>query len=217
MIYSLLRALARAGSALALATLAMTGPVVAAPVGSFDFTESGGPATRVGGGLLFSESDGIGGWIGRLRTSTISGASFDTLATFAASPSSSSGGFDITGDVAFIFDDVDGATAVDDVLIGTFSGVLSGMGEDRVVDLTYALTGGSGLFAGFSGTGSSTLRYSVVGGEPYSYSGVGELSLVGPAAVPEPGTLVLVVFAVLAAWACTPLRRTGRLRAQFSI
>lgn len=213
MSHPVLHALRRTGTAAALAALTLGTSAQAAPVGSFDFIEFGGPLSGLGdGGLLFSPDDGIGGWIGRLATGVLPGiglAGFDTLATFFANPILATDSFGLTGEFTFVFDDVTGLTPGDDLLTGKLEGVLDLSPTSGLVRLVYAVTGGTGLFAGFTGTGTSGFSFTTLGGEPFSYSGAGELTLVGPAAVPVPGTLALAALGLLAAAGVAGSRRNA--------
>jgi hypothetical protein len=184
------------------AMLALALPVQAAPI-ALPYTEFGGPESAAGaGGLLFTPSLGFGGWIGVLQASTPGAGLFDTLTSFTAVENAATGGFDISGDFFFIFRDLDGLTPDDDRLEGTLTGTLvseAGNPAMQLIDVSYLVTAGSGLFSGFTGEGRSMIRYDSAGFEPYSYSGSGMLMLADPAAIPEPGTLALAGLGLLAA------------------
>ncbi len=181
----------------------LVGAAQAAPIPNpFVFDEFGGPDTpAMSGGLLFSPDVGLGGWIGVLQGTGPGAPSFDTLAFFDA-VADGVGGWDISGGFDFVFRDIDGLTPEDDTLSGTLAGTLApdpGNPALRRVNVLYTVVSGSGLFAGFSGFGSSMFSYDASGQEPYSYAGSGRLQLQDPALVPAPGTLALAALALLAA------------------
>jgi hypothetical protein len=186
-----------------LAAVLLAGAAQAAPIPNpFLFDEFGGPdSPAMSGGLLFSPDDGIGGWIGVLQGIGPMAPTFDTLVSFNAM-ADGAGGFGISGDFDFIFRDIDGLTPDDDTLTGTLVGTLMTDAGDpalRRVSVLYTVVSGSGLFAGFSGFGSSMFSYNASGDEPYSYAGSGQLRLQDPALVSAPGTLALAALALLAA------------------
>ena len=150
--------------------------------------------------LVFDAAAGSGGWNGEITGVTDAALSFAVLVTFDydAAQNHLLGIFEFTKAN-------DLASSISGSVMGGFTGASGSLAGGGQLELDYQVLGGTGLYAGSSGFGLSSLSFDPGATGDNNYSERGLL-----VAVPEPGMAALMAAGLL----LLALVRTRRLRPQ---
>ena len=178
--------------AAAMLALATAPSAQAGPLSAFSFAGEGNV-------LIFDVAAGTGGWNGAITEFTIPALpqplSLASIVTFSydAAVNVLSGQFEFTHAL-------DLSSSIFGTLMGRFTDPSGNLATGGQLELDYAVLGGTGQFAASSGYGLSFLSFDPNATTFNNYREDG-LLVVDAAAVPVPGTLLLVALALtLAGW-----------------